>query len=187
MRWIFFLVLAWLLTAVQSTVGGVLSIELGSIGTIAPDMLASLAVFAALYVRRATDAMLAAFVLGLALDLTTSGAGGAAAVVGPMAIGYALAAKVVFELGEAFFRQRASTRIFMTGVFCIIAHVIWVTAQLLLAYKLAAWSDYGRMLLQAVGISAYSAVVAPFLIWVFVRFHGLLLSVPIASSRRRRR
>ena len=47
MRWIFFLVLAWLLTAVQSTVAGVLSIELGSIGTIAPDMLASLAAIAA--------------------------------------------------------------------------------------------------------------------------------------------
>jgi len=186
MRWILFVILAWLLIVVQTSVGGVLGVDFFSIGVIVPDLLAPLAVFAALYVRSVTDAMLAACVLGFALDLTTAGAGAATTVVGPMAITYALAARGLFQVREAFFRQRVGTRMLLTALFCLVAHGLWVTIQSLLAYKFTTWGEYGRMVLQAAGISGYSALLAPLELWAFCKAQSYLLAVPPGRFRRRR-
>jgi len=187
MRWVFFLILMWLLTLVQTSVVGVLGVDLFGAGVIVPDLLGPLAVFVALYVRSVTDAMLAACALGFALDLTTAGTGASATVVGPMAITYALAARGLFRVREAFFRQRLGTRMLLTLLFCLVAHGLWVTAQSLLAYGSTTWGEYARMLGQAAGISAYSALLAPLELWALCNSRNWLLAAPPSRSRRARR
>lgn len=187
MRWIPFAILVYVLILVQTTVGRVLMVERLAIGTVGPDLLAPLVVFIALYVRRATDAMIAACVLGFALDLTTAGGSGSDAVVGPMPILYALGARALFEVREAFFRQRILTKIFLTLSFCLFTHFLWVTVQSLLAHRVTAWSEYGLMLVQASAVSAYSAVLAPMLIWVFEKGQRWIVLIPAGRSRRLRR
>ncbi|MCK4277401.1 MAG: hypothetical protein KAX78_12855, partial [Phycisphaerae bacterium] len=78
MRWIPFVIFAYILILLQTTVAGLLVISPGAIGPVGPDLMAILAVFVALNVRRAADAMIAGWILGLALDLTAGGVGGGA-------------------------------------------------------------------------------------------------------------
>ena len=184
MRWIPFVILAYVLIVVQTTVGRLLMIESGAVGTIGPDLLAPLVVFIALYARRPTDTMIAACILGFALDLTTAGGSGSGAVVGPMPIVYALCARALFEVREAFFRDRILTRAFLTLLFCLFAHTLWVTAQSLLAYRVTTWSEYGGMLVQAMVGAGYSAVLAPALIWAFEKGRRWIILVPASRSRR---
>ena len=92
MRWVFFLILTWIILIVQTTVGRLITFDTSVIGAIGPDLLAPLAVFVALYARQRRDAMLAGCVLGFALDLGAAGGPDAGAVVGVMPIAYALAA-----------------------------------------------------------------------------------------------
>ncbi len=186
MRWIIFLILAYMLTLIQTTIGRVVTIDL-AIGTVSPDLLASLAVFAALYVRRKSDAVLAGCLLGFALDLTTAGGNSSVAVVGPMPLAYALCTWLMFEVREAFFRDRLLTRLLLTMVFCAIAHGVWVTAQSLLARDQTSWDEYGRMLGQVLGVAIYSAALSPLLLWAFVHCRKWLMVVPAGHSRHRRR
>ena len=187
MQWVMFIILTWVLIILQTTVGQILSFETVSLGTIGPDLLASLAVFAVLSVRTATDAMLAACVLGIALDVTTVGAAGSVAVIGPMPIAYALAARVMFEVREAFFRERVGTQMLLTLLFCLVAHGLWVTFQSLFAYGLTTWAEYWRMILQAAAVSAYSGLLAPIMLWLFGKARRWLITAPVGRARRNRR
>jgi len=186
MRWIFFVILAWLLVVVQTTLGRLLTYEGLTIGTIGPDLVAPLAVFLSLCVRRSTDAAIAACLLGFLLDLTTGAANGSFAVVGPMAMGYALAGKMLFHVREAFFRQRLGTQVLLTLGFGLIAHGVWVSLQSLLAYGQTSWGEYGRMLLQAAAISGCSAVLAPLEFYLLNKAEGWLVPLPAGRARRRR-
>ncbi len=167
--------------------GRVLAFEHISPGTIAPDLLAGVAVFVALYVRRPIDAVIAACVLGFALDLTTTGAGGLAGVIGPMPIAYVLGTAALVAVREAFFAERISTRMLLTLAFCLFAHWFWVTLQSLLAHEVSSWSEYGRMLMQVIGVSVYSALLAPVIMWLLDKVRGWILAAPISLSRRSRR
>jgi len=184
MRWVPFLILAYLVLLVQTTVGRLLSFDVTSVGTVGPDLLAILAVFAALHVRSEVDAMLAGLALGLAVDLTTAGGPGVVTRVGPMPIGYVLGALVVFRIREAFFRERALTQAFLAAVFCAVAHGFWVTAQSLLAMK---WDDYGEMLFQAGCLAAYTAALMPLAHLGLRRCTGLLIVTTGGRSRGPRR
>ena len=161
MRWIPFLILAYLVVLVQTTVGRFLVIRSAGLGNIGPDLAALVAVFVALHARAWPDAMLAAWVLGIAVDLTTAGGVGSATVLGPMSVAYALAAGLLFRVREAFFRERAMTQAMLAMAFCLMAHGLWVTSQALLGAGEMAWSTYGRTLLQAVGVSGYTALLMP--------------------------
>ena len=59
MRWIPFVILAYAIVLLQTTVGRVLVFSTVSAGTIGPDLTALLAVFIAFHVRGWADAMLA--------------------------------------------------------------------------------------------------------------------------------
>jgi len=174
MRWILFVILGYLVVVFQSTAGRIVLFEGLAAGPFGPDFLAMLAVFVALNVRGCFDAMIAAWVLGFALDLTT---GGAARCVGPMALGYALAGGAVYQLREAFFSRRTFPQMFLAMVFCFIAHGVYVTFQSMLAWN---FRGYGRELSQVVLISLCTAVVMPvghFLLsrcrrWIFVSAPG---------------
>jgi cell shape-determining protein MreD len=185
MRWIFFGMLAYLLVLMQTTGGRILLIEDLGLGTVGPDLLAALAVWCVLYAFRASDAVLAACVLGLVLDLTTAGVGGSRTVVGPMVFGYAFAARLLYAVRDAFFRDRASTRLLMTFLFVLVAHGIWVCLQALFAPGGASWNEFARTLLQAVAVAAYSAVVGWALILLIDRARGWLLLLPAGRSRQR--
>ena len=169
MRWVPFAILTCLLIVVQTTVGRILTFNSSAIGTIGPDLLAIAAVFVALHVRAELDAVIAAWMLGLMLDLAAAGGTGSTTVVGPMPIAYALAAWTIFRIREAFFRERMSSRAFLSLLFCALSHGVWVTVQSLFAGGTATWAGYGSLLLQAAGLALYTAVLTPLGFWGLLR------------------
>lgn len=161
MRWVIFFILTYLVVLGKVAVGSVISLETVAIGSIQPDLLALLAVFVALHARNGVEAMLAAAVLGLALDLTTFGAIPAGSRVGPMVISYALAGGLVFRIRDIFFHERWPTQVFFAAVFCLLSHGLWVTLQSVLAWGGVSWGHYGRLWLQVVALTAYTAALMP--------------------------
>lgn len=181
MRWVPFAILGYLVLLAQTSVVRILTFEAGSLGAVGPDLVAVVALFAALNARSWQDAMLAAWCLGLGVDLTTSGGTGGVTVVGPMAVGYALAALAVNRMREAFFREWLVTQALTGLLFCLLAHGLWVTWQSLLAGDNMTWARYGHLLVQAGLLSAYTAALAPVVHLVLNRVSGWL--VPTSAGR----
>ncbi len=185
MKWVPFIILTYLVMLAQCTVGGILTFSVTAIGTVGPDLLAIVAVFMALHVRSGFHAALAGWVLGLAVDLTTISAAGGVTAVGPMPIAFAVAAALIFQIREAFFYERPIPQVFLALIFCLVAHGIWVTFQAVLAFGEVSWEGYGRMLLQAVALAIYTAVLMP-LGYRGLRWLGKwLISVPTSKRHRR--
>jgi len=180
MRWIPFLVFAFVATLAQTTLAGMIAV---SDWRIAPDLLAILAVFVALHVRSAADAMLAGWTLGLALDLTAEGGPAALTAIGPMALAFTLAARLVYQVREAIFRERMFSQALLVWAFCLVSHGLWITLQFVRTGGFAA-TAYGSLLLQALAVSVYSAVVAPLVYFVLVRIRGWLVIAPRGRARR---
>ena len=187
MRWIPFVILAYLVVLMQTTLGRFLTFTTAGIGSIGPDLIAMVAVFVAFYVRNWVDGMLAAWVLGLVVDLTTGGAAAAGTVIGPMPIAYALAAGLLFRVREALFRERALTQALLAGGFCLLTHGLWVTVQSLLAYDAMTWSAYGKTLLQAAALAAYTAALMPLAHFALGKVQRWFLVAPVAAVRAGRR
>ena len=181
MRWIPFVILIYVAVLVQ-VASGALPIQFILTGNIAPDIPAIIAVFFALSLRDPRDAMMAAWSLGLAMDLRLCGMGGAVTAVGPMAIAYTLGAGVIFRVREAFFRERALARALLTLLFCIIVHSMWVTMQTILGF---AWSAWWPAIARAIGISIYTALIAPLVCVVLQRCSGWFIATPARRLRRR--
>lgn len=179
------IILAYLVMLAQCTVGGLLTFSLTAIGTVGPDLSALVAVFMALNVRTGFHAALAGWLLGLAVDLTTVSAAGAATAVGPMPIAFAAAAALVFQAREAFFYSRPVPQASLALIFCLVAHGIWVTFQAVLAFGEVSWEGYARMLLQAAALAIYTAVLMP-LGYLGLRWlRKWLISVPTGRRHRR--
>jgi rod shape-determining protein MreD len=175
MRWIPFLALSYVALVLQTSLVHAVTFSSGAVGDVYPDLLALTAVFVALFAREGLDAMLAAWVLGLAADLTTL------AAIGVMPITYALAAGLVFRMREAFFREGLFARASLTLVFCLVAHPLWITAQAALAWR---WGGYGWALVEAILVSMYTAAVAPPIFWFLGKAEPLLFGPPAGRSRR---
>ncbi|MHC4295557.1 MAG: hypothetical protein ACYSTL_08225, partial [Planctomycetota bacterium] len=92
--------------------------------------------------------------------------------------------RAILSLREAFFRERISTRILLTLLFCLLAHPLWVTLQSLLGIEFASWSQYGWMLLQAVSVSVYSAAIAPLIMWLLGKLQIWIFTGPPTRTRR---
>ena len=161
MRWTVFGILAYLLLLLQSSLGGILTLQIPGVGHVRPDIPAILVVFLGLYVRDAVDAMLAGWIMGFAIDLTTGAGPGVSTVVGPMSLSYALGAGAIFVLREVVFREKLLTRCIMTLVFCLLSHGTWVTLQWLLAFRTAPWGGYLQMLVQVVLVALYTGALTP--------------------------
>jgi rod shape-determining protein MreD len=184
MRWIPFLILAYLVVLLQTTAGQFLTIKTAGIGSIGPDLTALVAVFVAFYARNWVDAVLAAWALGLAIDLTAAGGPGAVTVVGPMSIAYCVATGLLFRVREAFFRERALTQALLAWAFCLLAHGLWVTAQSLLAAGEMTWRGYGQTLLQAAALACYTAVLMPMVHFALSKCQRWFLPAPVGPGRR---
>lgn len=176
MRWIYFILLVLVVLLLQTTVGQVLWFRT-SLGWIGPVFPATVAVFVALYARSATDAALAGWALGFGLDLTLSGGG-----MGLPALLYALAAAGIFHIREAFFRERVVTQMFLGFIFCVFVHELWVTYNVLVLAP--AGGGLGQMALQALGLSAYTAVLTPLIFVPLRRIERLIVSAPSGRDRR---
>ena len=183
MQWIPFIILVYVTVLVQATLVGVLVLPLGWTGPVAPDLAAAVAVFIALNARSGLDVMIAAWIMGMAMDLMLCGGGGAPTAVGPMAIAYALSAGLLFHVREAFFHERAMTQALLALLFCLLAHGAWITAQTLLG---APWSAYGQWLAKGAGISVYTAVLAPLVCAALRTPRRWFLAVPTDRRRGRR-
>ena len=171
MRWIVWIILVYLAVAVQNVLGILLCLRTEWLGDIRPDVLAALGVFAVLSVRGLPDAIIACWLLGLGLDLT-NGQG----VVGPMPLACSAAAYVLFKIRDSFFRDRVSSQIFLTTLFALLAHAIWITLQLLLAFRDGRWDLYGRWLLQACMLALFSGLLAPVFFAVLTRCSRWLIA-----------
>ncbi|MCD4825132.1 MAG: rod shape-determining protein MreD [Phycisphaerae bacterium] len=186
MRWIPFLIFAWLFILIQMTLGKILTFDRLEMGPVGPDLLALMAVFVAMNVRNVIDGMLAGWALGFLLDLTTAGGAGGVTCVGPMAISYAVGVWMVFRLRETVFLDRALPQIVFAGLFCLVTHVLWVTAQSVLGSGEMSLGDYGGAILQVLICSLYTALLMPLVYFLLSRIRGWLIIPPPTRSRSRR-
>lgn len=187
MRWVLLAILIYLLSLVHTSLGGLLTFTVPSLGNVSPDLLAILAVLLAMHAVSAADAMLAAWLMGLVIDLTTGAGAEASTAVGVMSLTYALAAGVIYRLREIVFRDSVMAQCLMVVVFCILAHWLWVTVQWIIALRFMMWSGYGVMLFQATALAFYSAVLTGLLSWPLRRCIRWIIVIPPGRQRWPRR
>lgn len=186
MRWIALAILTYLLTLLQTSLIGIVSFHVPKVGLVRPELLAVVAVYCALHVRGVLDAMLAGWVLGLALDLTSGAAWPASTAVGPMSLAYALVAGGVYKVRGAVFREKVVTQCVMTLVFCIVAHWVWIVLQWVLALRHMTGGGVALMGVQAAMLAAYTAAVAPLGHVVLKACRRWLIVSPAGAMGRRR-
>ncbi len=155
MRWGGFIVLAAVATCVQMSLGAVLRIPLGGTGlSLAVDFMAIVAVMVALRARGTADAALAAWSLGMLIDLTTSGM-----PLGLYALTFAAAGAMICQMREALFTDNPLTQMVLALLFCLVAHM---TARAFAnLYVRGGGAPLGRELLQAVIVAVCTAVCMP--------------------------
>jgi rod shape-determining protein MreD len=187
MKWIGFLILAYAVVLVETSLSWVLNVNASWLGPVGPDLAAMVVVFVALYARAAGDAMLAGWVMGLAVDLTCGSGVGSETAVGPMAVAYCLLAGQLWRIRDAFFRERALTQVVLSLMFTAAAHFVWVTAQALLALRQVTFGDYAAAMGQALLIACYTALLMPLAHYGLIRIQRLILANPAGPSRRGRR
>lgn len=180
MRWVLFLIICYVTLLVQTTLASVISFKAGALGPISPDLAACVAVFLAIRLRNLTDVLLAAWVLGIGVDLTCGEVG--AGALGPMALSYVLGAWVMFRIAEALYRERPATGALLGGLFCLIAHTLWVTLQSILPGGQVSWGQWLGLIAQASLVAVYTAGAAPLVHFVLRRCDRWL--VPSMPSRR---
>ena len=183
MRWVGFGIFAYLFVMIQMTLGNILILDRLSMGPVGPDFMVILALFIAFNARDVIDAMIAGWVLGMLIDLTTAGGG---SCVGAMGILYSFTSWGVFSIREGIYSERALTQMIVAGFFCIITHGLWITIQSLIAFDLS-WGQYGSMLLQVLLSAVYTAVLTPMVYFGLIFSRGYLLSsIPRRTVRSRR-
>ena len=180
-RWIPFVLVVLATVLAQTTVAGLIGLHGFGFGGVRPDLLAILAVFVALNGRAGSEALLAGWLLGFALDLTTHGGPAGGLVLGPLTVSYALASWGLYRLREAFFREHAVAQALLGAVFCGAVHEAHVLTQCLLT---GAWAGYGRMALQAAGVALYTGVLTPPVHWGLRRIAKWFMTGPAGAGRR---
>ncbi len=183
MRWIPFLIFAYLFVLAQSTLGKILTFDRLPIGPIGPDLLVLLAVFVGLNVRNLVDGMIACWLIGFMIDLTTAGGVGLATRIGPMAFGYCLSVWMVFALREAMFRDKALPQMLMAALFCLACHGFWITVQTLFAAD-GSWAVYGSLILQVIISAIYTAMLMPLINFLLTPCRGMIIATVAEKSRR---
>jgi len=184
MRWVQLFILVYLVLVVQTTLCHIIAFDIRVVGRVAPDVMAMVAVFVALRGPNQRTVMIAAWAMGFAVDLAAIGGVGSATAVGPMSLAYAVAAWLIFRTREAVFSNHAITQGMLALVFCLAAHSMWVTAQMVLR---GGWQYYGQLMMQVVGVSIYTALLMPAGFWLLSTTQGLFIEAPVRGTRRSRR
>lgn len=154
-----FVVIAWVLLGLE--LGLKSALELGSTG-VAPSFVIPLGIFIAMGATP-VRAVWSCVALGLLLDLTSSvpAVAGDPVVLGPWALGMALAAQLVLAIRAMMIRRNPLTLAFLSAVGMAVAQVVVVallTARSL-AYGDLAWNA-GSQLVHRLGSSLYTGVLA---------------------------
>jgi len=174
-RWIGFFLAAVAAVIVQISLGAVLRFRLGSGGLcLAVDFLAILAVMIGLRASETAPAILAGWILGLGIDLATTGT-----PVGLYALTFAMATAVVAQIRPAVFVENPLTQAIVALVFCLLAHG---AARTFICLYVQPGSGLGRQWLQALLGGLATAVVAPPVLRALRPLSGLIILQP----RRRR-
>ncbi len=164
MRWIAFGILLYCVTVVQTTVAPMLALH-----GIWPDFLTIVAVYYAL-AAAPTDAMLACWVVGLAIDLT-----GASYFqhgnVGIDALSLGLISLLLVKARELTFRDSVWTALFFTFTAKLILSVL-VGVHMLYVAKVP--GRFGEIVTVGAYSAAYTAVLAPYGHWILRQLRGPL-------------
>ena len=160
MKWTAFGILAAATLVLQTTVGPVVAIQ-----SVRPNWMIVLAVFYALW-GPWPDAAIAAWLLGLAVDLQSAASGGGR--IGLYAICFGAAAWAMMRIRSAFFRDHAVTQFVMTAVFALAVELLveavrWWTLRGAYPERQAGWFAFFTAL--------YTAAWAPYMHWLLLRFH----------------
>lgn len=176
MRWLAFILLALVTVALQISVGAALRVKLGSSGlTLQVDFMAILAVMTALRVRHRHDVLLAAWLLGLLIDLSV-----VRSPIGLYALGFALGAGGVYHARAAVFGQSPLAQVILAAAFCLLAYA---PARVFLnLYVRTGAGRLGWDLLQLLLVAVCTGVCAPVIGSVFRRLDRLIL---VPAGRRR--
>ncbi len=169
MRWFHFIILIFVALmgiVVQTTAGQLLWFRT-PVGWVGPELLAAVAVFVGLFAPRATDAALAGWMLGFAVDMTLSGGG-----AGLPALLYAAGCAGIFQIRGVLFREKALTQMVIGFVFCVFVYEIWTACDVLIFGRTG--GGYFRPILQTLGLSIYTAVLTPLVCAVLKRFQKFL-------------
>lgn len=172
MRWPVFAVAALLAVALQISVVQVATVPLGSSGLVlAVDLMAVLTLLIALRTGGGAQAVGAAWVLGLLVDLATIGT-----PIGLYALTYAAAAGFVYHTRGAVFSESALTQAMMALLFVLIAHGL---ARLFVGlYVRPEGVGLWRDLLQVLFVAGCTAVVAPALLAALKRVDWMMIDRP---------
>lgn len=177
MRWIAFVILAVAAVALQMSIGAAMRIPLGDGGlALAIDFLAILAVLTALRVGDGFDAILAGWVLGLLIDLTTVNL-----PIGLHALTYALAAAFVYQSRGSVFSESPLTQALLALGFCLIAHGLARTFVDFRVRPDARW--LGRDLLQAALVALTTAAATPMMLGLLRHVDWLIMDQPAWRRR----
>lgn len=175
MRWFVFIPLAYLAIVVQTSLVYAARLPVGGSLVLGFDLPAAVAVAVALRVRSGSEAMLAAWVLGLLVDLTALNA-----PLGMYALGFAVGAAAVYRLRDAVFGENPMTQIVLGFLLAAAAHG-WAA----LFAGLYAHGHQGRLggnLAQALLVAACTAAATPLVCRALRPLDRLLMVQP---ARRR--
>lgn len=160
MSWPAFILTAWVLFGLE--IGLKQALGLGTWG-VAPSFVVPLAVFISMGAP-AGRAVWACLILGIGLDLTWSppvSSGPAPTIIGPYALGLALAGQLVLALRSMMIRRNPLTLAFLAFAGSGVMHLMVVamfTARSLMGDPIV-WNA-GSQLLSRLGSSAYTALAA---------------------------
>ncbi|MCC6425266.1 MAG: hypothetical protein IT435_00465 [Phycisphaerales bacterium] len=184
MNWIVFALSGWVLLGLE--LGLKDSLRIGD-APVAPSFVMPLAVVIAL-AAPSTTALWAAIVLGMTLDLTNTlevmGGGLPRYVLGPYALGYALAAQLVLTMRGLMIRKNILTVGFLS-LFCSLVSNIVVTAIFAIRsrYDVEIQFDATQQLIWRLGSSLYTGLVGLALGTVLLPLLGTM-GLSIGPARR---
>jgi len=177
MRWPVFIVAAVIVLGLQISVAAAVRIPLGASAlALTIDLPAILAVGVALRTRSGADAVLAAWALGITVDLAVINV-----PIGLHAVCYAMAAAILFQIRSAVFTESPLTQGLLAGTFCLLAHIAARAFVNLYVRPDAAllWRDT----LQASLVAVSTAAVAPLMLGLLVRVDWLMILQPAWRRR----
>ncbi len=172
MRWLPFIILAYIGIVLQTTVAQRLEIN-----HVRPDFVLIIALYYALSAT-SPDALIAAWLLGFTVDLCGQGQ------LGVFALGYGLMALLVVQFRDSMFRDHPLTSLFVTLICTWLVHLL-AGVHFVLSHSHAQRSVI-EMLLHSTYTAMYSAAIAPYLHWLLARLRGLLGTVQPRRLRARR-
>jgi rod shape-determining protein MreD len=166
LRWFLLAILAYAFLLIQTTLfrPGLLAIEVSE-HYVAPDLLLVVGLFLVLYFEP-REVFVVGWCLGMASDLVN-----VVGRLGVCAILFSVSLVLATYLRQMLGRPRALAQFFLCLGLVLVVHAVW--------YAVAGWFEerpvaVGRVMVAAGLDALYSAILAPYAIWLLSKFHGPL-------------